>query len=418
MSPTPLLSSDVWRRKGTLWGVFIVMHLGFLAALMPLIVNGQVLSDVMFYREWAYLGLDDGMWQGISNDWVYPVGALLPMVFAAVFGHYLYQLGWFVLFTALNALGIAVLTAGGRKKDRYLGAYWWMAATSILGPVAVGRVDGMTAPMVIAGLVLLWSRPVIAAALISLATWMKVWPAAVIAVALTVSRFRLRILLTGAGVSGVIAAGVAVNGGAAHLLSFISAQGNRGMQLEAPFTTPGLWQAVFGSGGAYIHEDKAINTLEIRGALGEPVAALMTPLLIGAVAAVVVLLFWALRRGADTGTLITVGSLAVVSALIVFNKVGSPQFMLWLAAVIAVGVALDGVRWRVPAVAMLIIAVLTTLVYPIFYADLYNGLSIGVALLLTIRNILVIGLFGWSVLAIIRLGRETRFSPAVPQRVR
>ncbi|GAA1340519.1 glycosyltransferase family 87 protein [Arthrobacter roseus] len=394
-------------RKSTLWGAFVLMHVVSLLTLLPLIVNGQVLSDIRFYREWAYLGLDDGVWQGISNDWVYPVAALLPMLLATVFGSYLYQLGWFALFTALNAVGLTVLTDRGRRKDRYHAAYWWLLATALLGPVALGRIDGLTAPMVIAALLLLGSRPIMAAALLSLATWIKVWPAAVVLVALTVSPKRIRLLLTGFAVSVLITAFVAVNGGIKYLLSFISAQGDRGMQLEAPFTTPGLWQAITGGAGAYIYEDKDINTREVRGALGEPVATLMSPLLFLAVTAVVVLLFWALRRGVEVERLITIGSLAVVSAMIVFNKVGSPQFMLWLVAVTTVGLAIEGGRWKFPGVTMLAISALTTLVYPIFYAELYNELNPWVALLLTLRNGLVVALFVWAVAMLVRLARAS-----------
>ncbi len=407
MPPSENIQPNFRQRKSTLWLSFALVHAVFLITLLPLIINGQVLSDIQFYREWAYLGLEQGVWQGISNDWVYPVAALLPMLLATAFGSYLYQLGWFVLFTALNAAGFSILTHAGRRKDRYPAAYWWLLATALLGPVALGRIDGLTAPMVIAGLLLLVSRPALASALLSVATWIKVWPAAVVLTALAVSPKRLRILITGAAVSVAIAAFVAAAGGLRHLLSFISAQGDRGMQLEAPFTTPGLWQAIIGGSGAYIYEDKEINTREVRGALGEPVATLMSPLLFLAVAAVVVLLVWALRRGAEMQSLTTIGSLALVSSMIVFNKVGSPQFMLWLVAVTAVGVALEGARWRLPAVLMLIVAALTTLVYPMFYAALYNDLNVWVALLLTLRNGLVVALFVWAVLTLVKLGRAS-----------
>ncbi|MCC9145677.1 MULTISPECIES: glycosyltransferase family 87 protein [unclassified Arthrobacter] len=391
-------------RPATLWTVFAVVHLGFLAALASRILNGDVLSDVGFYRRWAFEGLQDGHWVGIDAGWVYPIAALVPMVLAAVFGYGGYQFAWFLLFTALNACGVAVLSrrAGSRGTAA---AYWWLAVTSLLGPVAVGRVDGLTAPLVIMGLLFLAARPVLASALLAVATWIKVWPAAVILAVLVAWKKRLTLLATGAAVSAVIAVAVAVSGGLPHLLSFFGEQGARGMQMEAPFTTPGLWQAILGSSDAHIYEDKIINTREVRGALGEPVAALMTPLLALAALAVVGLLIWALRRGADPRALLISGSLALVSAFIVFNKVGSPQFMLWLGAVVAVGLAWEGRSWKVPGMLMPAIAALTTLVYPMFYSALYNDLNVAVALLLTARNILLLVLFGWSLARVIRLTR-------------
>ena len=390
-------------RRKSLWICFILIHLVFFAALSSLIFSGGVLSDINLYRRWAFEGIDNGFWQGISADWVYPIGALLPMVVSGVLGWSAYQVIWFGIFTSLNAAAVAVISKPGTP-SRYLASYWWLVVTGLLGPVAVGRVDGLTAPLVIMGLLLLAKRPVAASALLAVATWMKVWPAAVILAALVASKRRLSLILTGAAVSVLMAGVVIAGGGARHLLSFVGAQGARGMQMEAPFTTPGLWQAILGGdSGAYIFEDKIINTREVRGALGEPVAALMTPLLAVAAVAVVLLLIWAMRRGADAGQLLISGSLALVAAFIVFNKVGSPQFMLWLGAVTAVGIAWEGRAWLVPAVLMPAIAGLTTLVYPIFYTALYNDLNIGVALLLTLRNVLLLVLFGWSVLRIIRL---------------
>lgn len=395
------------RRPRTLATVFAVVHLVFLIFLLPLIVTGDVLSDVAFYRAWAFDGLRDGIWVGITEDWVYPVAALLPMLTATVLGYDLYHFTWWLMFTALNAAAVLVLTRKGKRTQGYPAAYWWLAATSMLGPVAVGRIDGLTGPMVIAGLVLMTARPVIASAILALATWIKVWPAAVIGVLLVASRQRPTLLLTGMAVSAVIAAVVAVFGGLEHLLSFIGAQADRGMQLEAPFTTPGLWQAVLGLEGAHVYHDVSINTLEIRGAMGAFMADLMTPLLFLASLSVAGLLLWAMKNGAARGQLVLLGSLAMVSAFVVFNKVGSPQFQLWVIAVVAVGLAFDRRRWMVPGILMLVISGLTTLIYPTFYGELFS-LNPTVALLLTIRNVLSFVVLGWAVRGIIRAGRSAR----------
>ncbi|MFF2604751.1 glycosyltransferase family 87 protein [Arthrobacter koreensis] len=409
MSSIPVAGQPSYTRSGVLWLTFAGVHLLFFGLLSPLIFTGEVLSDIQFYRQWAFEGLQDGQWQGISTDWVYPIGALAPMLLAAVFGYGPYQFAWFLIFTGLNAAAFAVLTAG-RTRVRCIAAYWWLGITALLGPVAIGRIDGLTAPLVIMGLLWLATRPVIASLLLSAATWIKVWPAAVILAVLAVSKQRRTLLATGAAFSAAVAAVVAAAGGLPHLLSFMGAQGDRGMQLEAPFTTPGLWQAILGRSDAHIYEDTVINTREVRGALGEPVAALMTPLLALAAVAVVLLLVWAVKRGADAGALLAAGSLALVSAFIVFNKVGSPQFMLWLGAVVAVGVAWEGRAWRLPASMMIAVAALTTLVYPVFYEALYNDLNVAVAVLLTLRNLLLMALLAWSLGKITALARAGKIS--------
>ncbi|PPB49723.1 hypothetical protein C4K88_08625 [Arthrobacter pityocampae] len=386
----------------SVWLFFAVIHAGFLARLLPFILGGGVLSDVRFYREWAYQALGDGVWEGIDTAWVYPAGALAPMLAAAVFGPHLYQFAWFLLFAGLNAVGVAALVRRGTPSS-FTAAYWWLTATALLGPVAVGRIDGLTAPLVITALLIVAARPFAASLLLSAATWMKVWPAAVVLAALVVVREgRLRILAAGITVTAGIAVVVAVFGDVRNLTGFLGAQGARGMQLEAPLSTPGVWQAITGSSGAYFFEDEVINTMEVRGALSGLVGDLMSPLLALTVVLVAVFLGIALHRGAEPAALLATGSLALVSTLVVFNKVGSPQFMLWITATIAAGLVLDkAAEWRYPALAMLATAALTTLVYPVFYDALRYDLQPAVAVLLTLRNLLVVSIFVWS---LVRLG--------------
>ncbi|WP_049759013.1 glycosyltransferase 87 family protein [Renibacterium salmoninarum] len=396
--------STRFHQPRSLWLTFGVLHLLILILLLPLIVSGQVLSDISFYRLWAFDGINLGIWRGISVEWVYPVGTMLPILLAALFGSYLYQLAWLLLFTGLNLIAVLVLTRA-KNNQGYFAAYWWLGATAILGTVAVGRIDGLTAPMVIVGLLLLNARPYLASAVLSAATWIKVWPAAVLFAIVVASKQRFKAIIAGIAVTAVVVAIVLAGGGAKYLLGFLGAQGDRGMQLEAPFTTPGLWQAIFNQNGTYVFEDKIINTREVRGGMSDVVGAVMNPLLAISAIVVVILLLWALRRGAPAQQLILAGSLSLVCAFIVFNKVGSPQFQLWLAAIVAVGLYYGKKEWRFPGFLMLAIAVLTTLVYPIFYVQLYE-LNPWIAIILSLRNVALFVLFGWAIREVITLARR------------
>lgn len=406
----PASVKDRLRRPRTLWLAFAVVHLYLFIALLPRILEGSADGDVVLYRTWAYDGLENGNWVGITESWVYPVAALLPIIASTALGYGLYQVTWWILLTALNAGAVLALTGNGHRTQGYPAAYWWMSATVLLTPVAVGRIDGLTGPMVIAGLMLIVARPVLASAILALATWIKVWPAAVIAVIVVAGRKRLTLILTGAAVSAVIAAVVVAVGGLPFLFSFIGAQADRGMQIEAPFTTPGLWQAVLGLDGAYVYNDRQINTVEIRGAMGAPMAMWMSPLLGVAALAITALLFWAMRRGMDRQQLVLLGSLAMVSAFVVFNKVGSPQFQLWIIAVVAVGLAFDRRRWTPPGLLMLFICALTTLVFPYLYGALIDLNPIA-ALVLTVRNALLLLVLAWPIRQIIRLSKAASAKP-------
>lgn len=393
---------DLLPRKAAVITAFAAVHGLFLLLLIPRIAGGETYGDVGLYRAWVYQGLNDGMWQGVDVAWVYPIGAMFPMVGAAAFGHDQYMLGWFLLCTVLNFIAVLVLLNNRGTPFGWQAAYLWITLTAVLGPLVFSRVEGISAPIVVVGLTVATTRPALASLLLSLATWIKVWPAGVVLALAVSSKSRLRVILVGAAVSAFMVAGVVAGGGVQHLLGFILAQGERGMQLEAPLTTPGLWQAVLQL-GTELYPNTDIHTIEVQGALADSVSALLNPLLSVIVLLIAVLIFLGVRRGANRQDLLMVGALALVSAMIVFNKVGSPQFMIWLTAVICVGAAFYGRAWAVPTASIVAIAVITTLVYPLLYMQLLVALNPGVAALLTVRNVLVIWVFGWALVTLWRL---------------
>jgi hypothetical protein len=392
------------RSPRTLVSGFLGLHLVFLFALLPTMLTGRVLGDLPLYRVWAEQALANGVWQGIDVEWVYPIGALVPIVLADVAGPLLYQLLWFLMTVGLNALAVGVLTDWGRNRAGYKAAWFWLAISLALSPVGLLRLEGLSAPLVIMALVLLWRRPVIASALLTAATWIKVWPAAVMLAVVAAGRRRLSVVLTGAVITAAIAGAVWAAGGSRFLTGFVTEQTDRALQLEAPVTTPWVWLAAMGQPGTTIYQNHAIATRELVGPGTTFAAAAMTPLMFLVIAAIFVLLLIALRRSRDHATLVLMGALALVSTFVVLNKVGSPQYMLWIAPVVAVGVAQDWTLWRVPAYLMLLIGALTTLIFPVFYLPLVHG-DAGALLLLTLRNGLLVVLLGWSVVALWRMAR-------------
>jgi len=373
----------------------MALHSIFLFALLPTILTGRVLGDLPLYRIWAELGLNHNVWQGLNVEWVYPIGALLPIALAGLAGPLLYQLLWFLMTAILNGVAVIALTTGGRRRSGYKAAWIWLLMSFILSPVGLLRLEGLTAPLVIAGLVFVATRPVLAGVLLSAATWIKVWPAAVMLAVVAVSRRRLPVVLAGVALTAAVAVGVWLLGGLKFLSGFVTMQSDRALQLEAPITTPWVWLAAIGHQRTAIYENLAISTREVSGPGTSTVAAIMTPVMFAAILAVFVLMILALRRTTDASGLLLMGALALVSAFVVFNKVGSPQYMLWIAPIVAVGVAHDWWQWRIPAYLMLGIAILTTMVFPIFYLPLIDGDPFAV-LLLTLRNVLLVVLFGWS----------------------
>jgi len=394
-----------------LWTVFAAVHLFFLVFAAILSSRGEAFSDTFIYRNWAAVGFDETRITGPS-PWVYPILALAPMAVAYMFGSGPFLFLWVLMITILNALAVAKLTSWGRNRKAVPAALWWISFTALLGWLGFARVDGFTAPVVLIALSLGVSAPFLASFILSAATWMKVWPAAVVLALFTVVKARMRVVLAGVLVTAAVV-GIAFSmGSLPKLLNFLTQQGDRGMQLEATFTTPWLWMSVFGIGGAHMYMNQDINSMQVDGPGTEIMSVLMQPLLVVAALVVAGLIFWALHTGkrvaggVDRTELLLLGALALATAFVVFNKVGSPQFMVWLSPAVAVGLAYSARMWRVPAVLLIAVGALTFVVYPLFYDALSHNNPV-MAGVLTLRNLLLVVLFVWAVRQLFLMGRTS-----------
>jgi hypothetical protein len=369
-------------------------------------LNGDTFSDTEQYRQWAMAGYNPADLTGKISPWVYPVLAQIPIFLANIAGPSLYLLVWFLIITLLNAVGLLYLTRGPRKVTGIAPAWWWLFFTVFMGYLSFARVEGITAPIVLIALLYAAERPVVAGVLLSIATWIKVWPAAVLVPIVIASHKRIQVVLAGAAVSAAVALGTWLAGGLPHIMDFLLNQGERGMQLEATFSTPWVWLSVFHIAGSKMADNTAINSTEVYGPGAATAAVLMQPLLILAAIVAAILLVRAMRRGAEREELFLEGSLMMVTAFIVFNKVGSPQFIIWLAPVIIAGLAHDWERWKVPAALLMGIAMTTFVIYPLFYTPLIHAHPV-MAAILTTRNVLLVVLLWWSVKRTAELGRRT-----------
>lgn len=392
----------------TLWGAFVLVHLGL--GLLCLFAPGLPMGDVELYRWWVSRGTDAGLWVGINTAWVYPIVALVPMILASAFGSLLYPSTWLSLVMIVNAAAFTVLLTRGRVAAP--AAWWWIGFLAALGPIALARIDSVTVPVALAGMLLLATRPRIAAVLLTIAAWIKVWPAALVAAAVVTLRSRLTILTAAVVTSGVIIVTALILGSGGNVLSFITQQTGRGVQIESPIATFWMWDAFRGRiGGSSLYYDQPIMTYQLRGPGIEIAAAVMTPLLALAVAVLLVIAAVAIRRGIPAGELLSPLVLAITTALILFNKVGSPQFVGWLAVPIVFGLVAarisGGPSFLVPSLLGLGIAALTQFFYPYLYGQLLS-LKVDMLVALTARNLLYIPLLVWAIWALCRPFAERR----------
>jgi hypothetical protein len=390
-----------------LWSAFILTHLwlGFLNLTAPGEPLGDVVNQYKYWTEQADLAT---FYVGIDKSWVYPIVALVPMVIAGVFGFANYAGTWLSLVLVLDMIAFAALV-GWRRPGRPVAiGWWWIAFLLLLGPIALGRIDSISVPIAIVAVLLLAARPRLAAFLLTIATWIKVWPVAILVAVVIASKRRIGVLVT-AVVTSVVIVGIAlILGAGGNVFSFVTQQTSRALQIESPASTIWMWLSYLHLGGSFPYYDQDINTFEVTGPAAPAVAALLNPLLGLVVLLIAVLGVVAVQRGGTVTELLAPLSLALVTALIAFNKVGSPQYMTWLIVPIILGLATHtmgyGRSFRFPAVIALISAGLTQLFYPYLYEQLlYLNLPLLVAL--TARNILTLVLFAWAVSVMVGLSR-------------
>ena len=390
------------RNVYALWGAFLLVHI--VLWLTALLGDGMPLGDVtIVYRPWAQEAQYGYAFMGVTAPWVYPVLAMIPVLIPLLAGADNYVVAWLAMVTIFDVVAFAVLTARGRKWPT-IAAWWWVAFLLLLGPIAVGRLDAVSVAIVIVALVWIAARPSVAAVLLAVATWIKVWPAGVILAVVIALRRRWRVIAWVLVTSAVVALIVTVFGGADELFSFVTQQTGRGLQIEAPISAPWMWAAALHAPGSSIYYDTRLLTFQVTGWNIDVAIAAMTPALAVAVILVALLGVRAVVRKAPTALVLPQLMLAIVTTLIAFNKVGSPQYIDWLAAPVVLGIIMSGRRFLTPAVLVAVTAALTQSFYPYLYTQVLNldAWMIGV---LTVRNIMLFVVLGWSVAALWDTGR-------------
>jgi len=395
-------------RTAGLWGAFLAVHI--FIAWLGWVYPSQPMGDVVLvYEPWSAAAISGGSVVGITEPWVYPQLALLPMLCAKVLSWPLiglvgvsgaYLIAWAMLVTAVDAVAFGVLVGRSGSSSRRAAGWFWTAALLLLGPIAMYRIDAITVPLAVIAGYWLVKRPAIAAAILTIGAWIKIWPGALLIAAVIAARTRLRMLLTAAVLSGTIVVLLFLLGADQHLFSFLTEQTGRGVQIEAVAATPFMWMAHFGA--ASIDYSFEILTFQIGASGVEVLAALLTPLMVLVTLAIAALGVAKATRGASFHRLMPPLALALVTTLIVTNKVGSPQFQLWLIAPVIVWIIFDRTRSGAAAGLVLVLCGLTCVIYPLTYDALLRAELLPLVLL-TARNVLLIVLLAVCIRALMRV---------------
>ena len=393
---------------------FIFVHLWL--TLQGMSFRWGTFNYVDRYEGWARRGLEYGYWPVLDFDWVYPIGAIVPLTLPTLGNSTTdaYQVLWTVLVYGLSAVALWRLTVSSPRG--WVAAWWWLAFLAALGPIWVTRLEGVIAPLMLVAWVEIRHRPELAVVLATIGAWIKIVPGVlVLAMATCVGSVRdglRRIVLPGAVVSAVIV-GLALLGGAGtRVFGVFGEQHNRSLQVESvaatAFSIARLWNP-----DIRFENNPAIATIEVVYPTVETVASVLDVALIVSVLALLALTFFVVRRRPElTIDALLVGSYAVMLAMVVFNKVGSPQFAAWIGPPVAAGLALAGPQvrrlWLGPAVGLLGVALLTHAIFPLDYVSFLNG-HVWMITLAAARNLGYVALLGlalWRLIQMWRVGLE------------
>ena len=360
---------------------------------------GTPMGDVPYaYEPWLNQMINSGKLLGVNIDWVYPFPALLPIWLAVLINPMEFTTGWMTLITAVDLVALWFIS-----RIRIDAAWFWLCYLVLLGPISISRMDSFSVAIALFGVYELVRRKLNSStALFTISAAMKIWPIALLLPAISASKFRLRIILAIAitGVS-LLVVGLML-GGNASLFSFLSYQSNRGIQIESPIASWWIWSGELGLSNAGIYYDNLMMTFQVAGD-GIPLISSLIGYAMFIALGITVWLSWrAALAGAKFQAILPIASLTAVLDLIVFNKVGSPQFATWLAVPIVLGILYGSANWKLPMFSVIALGVTTYLIYPVFYDYILDAQTWALVILL-VRNIGYIALLVWANRELIRL---------------
>ncbi|WP_420033940.1 glycosyltransferase 87 family protein [Streptomyces sp. cg28] len=380
--PAPVFAT--WVRPGPLAraalpAAWLATRAGMVALLLwDGLGTGGVTREVSgLYTHW-YGILARGAFPSGDPLWQYPPGAGPVLLAPGLLPSLTYLQAFVALTLVADALIAFVLARGGREPR---GAWLWVAGLPLLLHIPLARFDVLVTALAVLALLVTARSPRAAGALAALGALVKVWPA-------------LTLLGMPRGRSTKEAWTAAVASGAALLavltlafdapLSFLSGQSGRGVQIESLGGTALMTARHFGWPGQVRYR---YGAFEVVGPHVELVAAGALALTVVAFA---VLLWWRTRARAWSEATPYDAALCAVLMFTVTSRVISPQYLVWLLGLTAVCLTSRYTTQARVAPLILAAAALSSLTYPVLYADVLAGTWTGCAVTAA-RNALLAG---------------------------
>ena len=378
-------------------------------------------TEVMNYR----YGNAQEIFSGTVPATEYPPLALvfiaLPMVFADTpFG---YNVAFIVemLIFMVAGLFLSSKLATDLGRDAKQGMLLYTVLMILMLEFVLDRFDVIPAVMTLGALHLFLSgRREWAFLLLALGTLTKLYPALLFPVLIILLWFNgeRRDMLRGALVfigTGAVAVAVCMATNPDLITGFMGYHGDRPLQIESVASSlvyllsiPGLtdvWIQSAMDPGSFLSDN-------LRGPLPDAVASMMMPVMVAAIIGVCVLYAWKRRSSSDDGMrLAALAMLGCLMAFVVFNKVFSSQYLIWLIpSVLLVLLVSDERLSKRLNVSVLAMFVLTQVNFAYNVGYLGGGANIGDLGMMVIlaRNLVAVYILYLCISGIVLDRRQTR----------
>jgi hypothetical protein len=390
--------------RPTLVGALVFVAVG--AAPWAGLFSGRGIGDMYLFRMYGHR-MQDGLfpYRDFYFDWA--PGSVPPVLFPVLPPGSYYD--WFHVFiavyaiAALAAVALTLVLLDVTGPRLYLAVAAAAAVPFALGSIAVNSVDYWPALFAAAGLAaLVAGRDRLAFGLLGFGIAAKVYPVVILPLAfISVWRRRgraaaLRALAVCVAVIVVVAAPFAILGHGGLGYSTYT-QFKRGLQMESlgasilmALDHIGLYHAHVVVGRPY--------SLDVSGRAAALVGVLFTLVLVGALLAV----YATYAAGRDTAQRLVTASAAAVAGYVAFNRVLSPQYLVWLVPL----VPLVAGSYGVAATALLFGACALTMTW--FPGRFWHLVAVSpVSWFVLARNLLLVLLFAAVFLPLVRTAERS-----------
>jgi hypothetical protein len=338
-----------------------------------------VVGDVYYYHRKINALFSAGLDRTLY-EYPTPVVWILWLPYGASLGNRVGYLVAFIIFMlALDAVfTYALWRSAGRRHDTAID--FWLIFVPLIGPLSYLRFDML--PAVLAGGALLAARrkPWVTGALTGLGAAIKLWPALLIGAFMSYRADRrpagIAFVVVGFGLALISL----IFGGWLRLISPLTWQSDRGLQIESIWATP-LMLARAVKPDYWTVEMSRYQAYEIFGSGVDAWVMISNIATLFGLALIILLTIRAFRYDGSTPVAIGFVIVAIIAIMTITNKTLSPQYLLWLGGPMAALLAfrpqaLPGEQPAINRMAgqLLILALLTQLVYPLLY-DSYLGLQ-------------------------------------------